>query len=68
MNDTLPAAFAQVPMEVVVHLAGFALTRATVEERGGAALVLCEMVRKRSPEFAKVMAAEAEKRAKKGKA
>ena len=66
MNDTLPAAFQTVSPEVMVHLAGFALTRPTPEERGGAALMLCEMVRKRSPEFAKIMAEVVEKQAKRG--
>jgi len=68
MQDTLPAAFQAIRDEVLVHLAGFALTRSTPEERGGSALVLAEIVRKRSPQFAQIVAVEAEKAAaKRGK-
>jgi hypothetical protein len=68
MNDTLPAAFQSIPMEVLYHLAGRAPAAPTPEERAGMALSLCYLVKMRDPRIAKLMAEEAEKQAKKGKA
>lgn len=67
MQDTLPAAFAQVPMEVMYHLAGRAASLPTPEERAGMALTVCYLVRMRDPNIAKIVAQQAEKVAKRGK-
>ena len=67
MNDTLPAAFAQVPMECLYHLAARAPALPTPEERAGMALTVCYLVRMRDPNIAKLVAAQAEKTAKRGK-
>lgn len=67
MQDTLPAAFQAVPMEVIYHLTSWVRSLPTLEERGGAALTVNYLIRMRSPEIAKTMAEVAEKQAKRGK-
>ena len=67
MNDTLPAAFAQVPMEVIYHMTTWARSLPTLEERGGAAQAVNYLVRMRDPNIARVVAEQAEKTTKRAK-
>ena len=67
MNDTLPAAYQAIAMEVIYDLAGRVLRATTLEERAGSGATLAHFVRMRDPRVAKVVADVAEKVAKRGK-
>ena len=66
MQDTLPAAFAQVPMECIFHCTRW-IRSLPVEYQGGAGLLLNHIVGMRDPNIAKLVTEQAEKTAKRGK-
>jgi hypothetical protein len=67
MDSALLRAFQQVPMEVVVYMAGWARSLPTLEERGGAAQAVNHLVRMRDPQFNNALL-EATSKPPKGKA
>ena len=66
MNDTLPAAYQAVPVEVIYDMSAWA-DRLPATHQLGAYAVVNRMWRMRNPQIAKLMEQQAKKVAKRGK-